>query len=444
MALTRRSKKVNVNSRKKKRSSPLQRGGATVDETTLHTLKETMFETMKKVGLPYVAVRITNEDSIQEVIRIAIQRLHLDPKVCIPKPDKWAACTGDCYTIVSRLIGVELASTYYVLQALRASTLPEPNQITFTAIAPLTGVWDIDKARIQISILGDRSKRSRLLMGYGPSASGKTHWAKTIIELLGATDTSFPTVFLCIDGGIYRETSIVYKAVIKAVENYCVKGIDNLVVTSVAKKATSTFLSFFSSEAAGTGLFQSDAVKETLREFLAQEKRRDPTLPISLYVPETLAVCGIECTIDKEYFTITNDEASWIGLLIWQHKEGAACDEEEAIHRCVGCTKSGYDREGREGKRYSNSNYDASFANGETMFLKGKGGRYKIHNCGREDGISIFEDYTLPLESENNSPAKLGLKQKENQRRYKYRYDWYGFLYQDAFRKSIVSIPTLR
>jgi hypothetical protein len=71
-------------------------------------------------------------------------------------------------------------STYYVLKALRASTLPEPNQITFTATAPLTGVWDIDKARIQISILGDRSKRSRLLMGYGPSASGKTHWAKTI------------------------------------------------------------------------------------------------------------------------------------------------------------------------------------------------------------------------------------------------------------------------
>jgi hypothetical protein len=42
-------------------------------------------------------------------------------------------------------------------------------------------------------------------MGIGPSASGKTYFAKTIITMLSNTDLYFPKSFLSIDGGIYRE-----------------------------------------------------------------------------------------------------------------------------------------------------------------------------------------------------------------------------------------------
>jgi len=405
------------------------KGGAAgigvIDEEMKKYLQEKMFEGMRKLELPFVATPIANNTSLNEVVKTAISRLKLNATKCDPKPDTWASCTADCNIIVSRLIEAELASTYYILQALKNSTLPEKNAITFTYTTPLKGLWKDDKDKIQIDIPRDSTKRSRLIMGFGPSASGKTFWAKKIIELLGKTDTTFPTLFLSIDGGIYRQTSLVYQAVRLAVNEYCVKGINNLVVTSFVKKATSAFISWFSPTIASTGLFNADIIKKIIKEFLLQEKRRDSTLPISLYVPDTQATCIVgECTINKDYFTITADEVSWIGLCIWQHKTGSECNLTDDS-KCVGCTESGKAREGIEGKQYSNEAYEHSLNNGEHTFIKGKGGRYMIHNAGRPDGISLFEDYTPINDTYEGIRSILGSALYQG--RYKYEYGWIDY-----------------
>lgn len=418
MKRTRRAKKYKRYSRK--RNYPLYRrwkGGAAgigvIDEDMVNVLQEKMFEGMRILELPFISTSIADNATLNEVVQKAIGDLHLNYRKCDPKPDTWASCTADCNTIVSRLIEAELASTYYILQALQNSTLPEKNMISFTYTTPLTGLWKTDKNNIQINIPNNSTKRSRLIMGFGPSASGKTFWAKNIIKLLGEIDSTFPTVFLSIDGGIYRETSLVYQAVLLAVKGYCIKGIDNLVVTSIGKKVQSTFISWFSSNMAGTGLFTADTIKQIIKEFLLQEKKRNSTLPISLYIPDTLV---IDSPINKNYFDITNDEASWIGLCIWQHKTSRDC-KLFPPYRCMGCTESGKAREELDGKRYENGAYEWSLENGNVAFRRGKGGCYRIHNAGKTDSISIFQDYTP-----GQSDEKIEILES-NSATYKYRYE---------------------
>jgi len=366
-----------------------------ISEEVKERLVQTMFQTMG----------VLNPEHIQTSVQAAVRTLYHEKECEVPE-DIWKPCSSTCYTTVSRLIKGEIESTAYILKALTASVIGTgPLQFGVTDPTQLTGRWAEDRTRIQIHTFGTTGSLSRLIMGFGPSASGKTYWANAIINIFRQTDPTFPTTFLSIDGGIYREQSSVYKAVVKAAKRFCIKGITNLVSSGLSMYST---------------LFNSDLIKGAMKDYLVSQKDR---IPISLYVPETLGYCGLAGCPSKyrPYIDITNDVDSWIGLYIWQHREGGAkCEYSEPMTKCVGCMESGKRREIEEGKQYSSSAYSTSETNGLAEYRKAPGGSYDIHNCGRSDGISLLWDRS------NHEPSikKEAIKEafRSNQERYKYRY----------------------
>jgi hypothetical protein len=140
----------------------------------------------------------------------------------------WVNCgQPKCFAICSGNVIKEITSTAYYLRTLTASLLQSNSneyKIVFIFENPenVTGIWETDNSKISFQIvkISDNSivdiisiPNSRLIMGFGPSASGKTYCAKQIINLMKINDSSFPTFFLSIDGGIYRETCFIYQKI---------------------------------------------------------------------------------------------------------------------------------------------------------------------------------------------------------------------------------------
>ena len=343
--------------------------------------------------------------AVVQAVRQAIKDVYHESLMCIDR-SKWVSCSGRCDDIVRALITAELNSTAYMLRALSESVLSveKGNSIQFAATEPLTGLWEIDCRVLRIVRLGDPAVPSRLMMGFGPSASGKTYWAKSLLTLFSSADPAFPKTLLTIDGGTYRDVSLVYKAVVEEAPKVCVLGFDNLVLSGLSYR---------------TSLFASDSVKRRVLQFLTKQD-----IPISLYVPETLGDCGWlrkkSCPSKyANYIEITGDER-WIGLLIWQHVTGAVCDQEGAM-RCVGCTESGRKREVIEGKKYSNKAYSHSMREGDKELRMAPGGQYKIHNGGGAGRISLFQDFTVYNKA--TQPIKTALTEAQSK---------YSFVYREA------------
>ena len=337
----------------------------------------------------------------------------------------WVTCDKNCVSILSSLFNAEIKSTAYIIRALSASVLSaDPNTdlktaLTFTVppayIKDLTGEWIHDSPYITMKFT-KANTNERLIMGFGPSAAGKTHWAKTIISLFSKADTTFPTTFLSIDGGIYREQSIVYTTVVETAIRYNLKGLSNLVVSGELTNQIA-----HKTPGIGSGsLFDSDIVKNTVIDYLQKTEKK-----YSLYVPETLGWCGVSTyakisdKCDEKYnkfITISGDKASWNAILIWQHNTSKECDYSEQ-YKCEGCVKSGKIREIQEGKKYSDSAYDAAIKNGLANMNRAPGIRLKIHNCGSLNRISIIEDFT---ESANKIISVLN--DDKNKCAYKYKF----------------------
>ena len=226
-------------------------------------------------------------------------------------------------------------------------------------------------------------------MGFGPSASGKTHWAKTILGLLAQADDNFPDVFFAVDGGLVRESSAVYQLATEMAHCKGWAGFKNL----------------------HAGMFVTGDIKKTMEQYLLQESKR---VPVSLYVPETLGKCEFMVkgrTVPlirpceeylKTFLEITQDKA-WIGLLIWQHATAADHGKDTAFlekypgaeYQCAGCEASGKEREKSEGKPYEGHVYGQSMKNGRKYMEMAPGGRYEIHNAGRREGKSIMWDRSV-------------------------------------------------
>ena len=339
----------------------------------------------------------------------------------------WKSCSSNCHTILSKLIMKELTSTPYMIRALSASILwanskkGDKPPVTFTwnrdgtnQSKLLTGTWKDDMEKITITF-DEPNNTSRLIMGFGPSASGKTYWAQTLINLFSNVP-NFPKTFISIDGGIYRESSMIYQLIIDTLSRTCMSGFTNLVDAS-----------------GGDSLFTARIVKEAIMVFL---KKSNPK--ISLYVPETLGSCGWGKMVTKdcfskyqEYITLTGDK-NWIGLLIWQHKTGGECDYPPN-RKCEGCEESGTEREMKEGKQYSSGAYNHSLykswkhmtgqrtppftppTNVNELVDKATGapgGQFMIHNTGRKMTNGIPNQSTIVDYSNADNPLSAILNTK--------------------------------
>tara|TARA_Y100000389_G_C17338736_1_gene452114 strand:+ start:32 stop:961 length:930 start_codon:yes stop_codon:yes gene_type:complete len=255
----------------------------------------------------------------------------------------------------------------------------------------LTDNWNIDYVHFSLDPT-QFTKKGKLIMGFGPSASGKTYWAKNIIELMNK-QLNFPEDFISIDGGIQRSSSIVYQ-IIKNIPNmFNSKGFKNLM--------SSDFIT-------SKSLFSSSKIKSVLKKYL--KKQSENNISPNLYVPETLGSCATVFTKYgcskkyKDYIDISNDQ-NWVALYIWQHKKN--CDLTEKF-KCNTVKKSGKDREIMEGKKYSSKAYKVSEKHGNKELFRDSGKvphagyRIRIHNSGgnysEENNKKIYNKSIIELD----------------------------------------------
>lgn len=318
------------------------------------------------------------------------------------EPKKWAVCKTKCYDIASKAINNEMGSTAYMLRVLSNSLLSnnkadqklyilyenkdevgEPGNL-------LTGTWKYDSKYFTITKIGKGTNTtSRLIMGFGPSASGKTYWARNIINMLNRNIESFPSSFFTIDGGDYRSLSYIYQIIIESAKKNGLGGVENLVL------ATASIMS--------KNIFDSNIIKKQVMQYLTFSQKQNPNLFISLYVPETLGDCGLmrpkSCnTKIKEYIQLTNDN-DWIALMIYQHKTSEECPYD-LEYQCAGTTSSGKTRESIEGKKYSSASFQHSMNQGIKEVANAPNLRFIIHNSGgkrymNEVNKSIFMDMSV-------------------------------------------------
>lgn len=288
-----------------------------------------------------------------------------------------------CFKVLSELMNKEINSTAFMLRVLSGSVIDSTSEkqdeewvngkypLKFKYNGPnerLSNNWIEDSKYFELEQLDYDSSEIRLIMGLGPSASGKTHWARYIIKLIGMSNNtySFPRSFLSIDGGLMRELSYVYQSIINAFKGSSKSGFNNLVSSGPFSKS----------------LFNSNYIKKVIIDYL-NTQRVNSKLHVSLYVPETLGDPRLRFNPLKKiqpYIKITGDKR-WIGLYIWQHKKEEECDKSEE-YKCKSTTNSGKNRELTEGKKYSSRAYYHSKSNGYRAIKKAPGGRIDIHNSG--------------------------------------------------------------
>jgi len=289
----------------------------------------------------------------------------------------------NCYKTLTKYLNQEFSLTAFMLRIMSKSVIDiskkNPIVFYFDDASILTGYWKDDKKHVNILEVEPGMKK-RLIMGFGPSAAGKTFWTKHIIKLFNANDErdTFPNVFLSVDGGLVREYSKIYRDIVEH---------------------TPSQISGFKNLTSGNKMAPTSIAKKQVKDYLiAQKKNNNGLCPISIYVPETLSGCIdpriFNCqSIYSDYITLTDGKDDWIALYIWQHRDD--------------CITSGEKREISEGKKYSPKAYGYSVKYGKQEMKKGMGGRIDIHNGVNLDGaVSIITEH--PIEGE-----RYILKKKE-------------------------------
>jgi len=313
----------------------------------------------------------------------------------------WLDCIDQCEQVCLNYIKQETQSTAYMLRVLTNSVVSSSeidsnvnNGITFNYIRsaqPLTGKWYDDKNKFQMNFPSSTGNGSgRLIMGFGPSSSGKTRNAQGVIQLMQAVTPGFPNLFYTVDGGEFRKLSVVYQTIIKAVTSLGkYTGLTNLVLAGISPTLTN--------------LFAAGKIKDNVLEYFQMQKLRRFNInpfKINLYVPDTLGSCILENTCQKsfqEYIELTGDK-DWIGLMIYQHYKNCPYP---VPYKCSGTLASGLQREKTEGKQYSGTMWYNSYLNGNDGIDKAPNYRFRLHNCIK--CTSIFEDLSrTPLQNNPN------------------------------------------
>ena len=361
-------------------------------------------EIRNKILSPEIMNLTDAEEQIEETVDLVTGKK--ETKIKEGKA-KWIYCEKTCVKALSSQIEKEIHSTAFMLRVLSNSVIDttandegENGQLPLKFIldlgeGDLTGVWENDHQYFKLKELDPQTERSRLIMGLGPSAAGKTFWARNVIKLMGKANNNFPRSFLSVDGGLVRELSYVYQDIIRALAKHPkINGFNNLV--------SSGWDPFHKS------LFEAGRVKSAIREYLKTQKPfSDSKLPVSIYVPETLGSPdvpilknGFKKGVGK-YVKITGDN-NWIGLYIWQGRTPQKDQEwvnefklknpqfaNENID-ALSTTLSGKGRELTEGKKYSSHAYNNSESHGYKALNKAPGARIDIHNSGGKQTNGVF------------------------------------------------------
>ena len=429
-AKRRHTRRKHTHKRSSKRSSKRSKGGAVYDPMKYDTITVRYFQNLDLPAL--VQANLMDRlhldlkalsSKVQEALQISIEQM----KECVARSGtsigtEWKKCEGTCRTLITDAVNQEIGSTAFMLKLLADSVIrpdDRPHRLKIgldpsfykgtgeekrgtgngNSCRLLTGRWKDDAPFLHLVLPKKRGSgangglatgsppKARLIMGFGPSASGKTHWAKTILGRLAQADPLFPEVFFAVDGGLVRESSAVYQLATEMAHCAGFVGFNNL----------------------HAGMFVTGDIKKTMEKYLLQESKSNA---ISLYVPETLGKCefmvqGTTMPLIrpceeylKTFMDITRDD-KWIGLLIWQHATAADHGKDAAFlekypgAECVGCEESGKAREKSEGKPYEGHVYAQSMKNGRKYMEMAPGGRYEIHNAGRQEGKSIMWDRSV-------------------------------------------------
>ena len=353
------------------------------------------------------------------------------------------------------LVNIETESTAYILKIILESCISiDDSRITLSITTEkkdhFKGIWSEDSKYFSINGLENNHSLSEensiitqeqhkhahihthkdthmpqkkledtyVIMGFGPSASGKTYNAKTIIKHLNDTDKKFPKLFLTIDGGIYRSNSIIYRYIVDTLNKKNIAGLSDLM--SEKKKSTkvstekstkesteksikkctekSTKKSKLCVKSVNTqnselkiknydeSIFDAGKIKKIHYEFLKKHEKQ-----MNLYIPETLGSCDDTC---KKKYNQYVKFGKLIKLLIYQHKTNLECPFDKD-YMCKGCTESGEEREKDEGKIYSNKSWESAMLNGlEEMKNNDSLYRFIIHNSGDKRRKSIIYEVT--------------------------------------------------
>ena len=325
----------------------------------------------------------------------------------------WIQCKGVCFRVLKKYAVKELKSTAFILRLLAKSMIDitkteedikrgdDGKEVTViydgkSDFSEITGKWMKDKKHGDIThfTIDIAEKTPRLVMALGPSSAGKTFSGKTVMKMIKQAKSDFPTKFLSIDGGIYREESIVYQTIL---ESMCesVTGFADLVSPNKWEELKH-----------GT-IFSAGTAKKEIAAWL---KSKD--IKLSLYIPETLGapdtVASRPFDKIKKYIKITKD-SNWIGLLIWQHLNDAEISKkkENKIGRwsvmcnfpeeqkCKGTVPLGRNREKGEGKMYDHAAWLNSMKNACKMIDVARGLKAAVHNSGQPGKKSTIKEYPL-------------------------------------------------
>ncbi len=295
----------------------------------------------------------------------------------------WEDCVNDCFYICNKYSNYEISTTAYILRALSNSLIGDTSYtLSFKVLEDkLTGYWENDQNYIQIQTTNPNMlHHGRLIMGFGPSSSGKKYCVNKIIELMSSNDPSFPKLLITIDNSIYRKSSVVYQCILEEIkQKNLYDGIHNLASSSAFGKKI---------------IFNTDLIKKKIKLYLKDQKHYG-FIP-NLYVPETLGGCigHINCKIKlRDYINITGDH-NWVGLLIYQHTTPDKCPFHEP-YKCTGTIENGTSKEMIEGKKYNSKTWNISYENGIIYMKKSPNFRFMIHNTGSSEKTTIFQDLSL-------------------------------------------------
>jgi hypothetical protein len=334
-------------------------------------------------------------DRMERAMMEALAPIKKGREPCTEEQKKeWITCEGGCADAAKKDIQRESTSTAYFLRCLAQSVFSlngdGTQRVEFDLIkgqpSELTGRWEEDISRFGLVSYGPATtggRKGRLVMGFGPSAAGKTYLTRMLLKLLRQADPLLPEVFITVDGDKYRESSFTYKKVTDVASAICAEGFSNLMSAGLKSFIVGS-------------LFDSSAIKKATRTFLEAQR-----IPIHLYVPHTLSKCGMSLSCESEYTPykeITGDER-WIGMMIWQHKTGEECNFPPG-YQCKGCKESGEARQKENGKKYSGDAWEDSMKYGKQEVVKAPGGAYLIHNSGgNPDSKTVILDVSKEIDS---------------------------------------------